>query len=179
MKIFNLIGLLAVFLMGCASQNISLAQNSHGDLVNVSFVHANRSDTLGFSYELYRLSGERLHYDDVDNYSQGGAGFASYYAGGVFPRPGNKIRIRWKVYSIKASLAEIDKMSWREKVLLVEGDENSLTWAKVATVMCSPDEVHVRVFGYDEKKLETADSSNVRSDTRPFRTLCKDGKDKE
>ncbi|WP_155419255.1 hypothetical protein [Chromobacterium subtsugae] len=179
MRVFFLICLFVFVLMGCANQNISLAQGGQGDLVNVSFVQANRSNTLGFSYELYRVSGERLHSDGADIYSRGGGGFGSYYAGGVFPKPGNKVIIRWQAYPIKMGLEEIERFPWQEKVVVVEGDEKSLKRPTIAAVMCSADEVHVRVFGFDEKWLEMADSSKVRPDAHPFRTLCKDGMDRE
>ncbi|MBX9268457.1 hypothetical protein KYS80_15655 [Chromobacterium violaceum] len=140
-----------------------------GELTRVSFSQANRSNDMGFSYELYRLDGSKLHQGDADIYSRGGSGFGSSYIGGVFPKPGSKVKIRWKAYPIHSSLSEIDLLPWVERIAPVEGGLENTELPVVGTVMCSPFDVHVYVFG---QKESLGMPYEIKSRNNPFYWAC-------
>ncbi|MFK7088065.1 hypothetical protein [Chromobacterium violaceum] len=140
-----------------------------GELTRFSFSQANRSNDMGFFYELYRLDGSKLHEGDADIYSRGGSGFGSSYIGGVFPKPGSKVKIRWKAYPIHSSLSEIDLLPWSERIVPVEGGLENTELPVVGTVMCSPFDVHVYVFG---QKESLGMPYEIKSRNNPFYWAC-------
>ncbi|MCD0492381.1 hypothetical protein LQD23_08735 [Chromobacterium violaceum] len=140
-----------------------------GELRGVAFNGANRSNTLAFSYELYRLDGSKLYKGDVDIYSKGGGGLGGGYLGGVFPKPGAKIKVRWKAYSTKLSLEEFDALPWNEKIVPVEGNTAEEKMPVVAAIMCDVNDVHVYVFG---KKEYFDVPSEIKAGNNPFYWVC-------
>ncbi|WP_426714358.1 hypothetical protein [Chromobacterium violaceum] len=176
MRFLKLVVVLANVLMlqACASDYAydstwGLKYKKH-ELRGVVFKGANRSDTLAFSYELYRLDGSKLFKAGVNIYSRGGGGLGGGYVGGVFPRPGEKVKIRWKAYPLQLSIKEFEALPWRERVIVVEGTGVEDELPIVGTIMCDADDVHVYIFG---KKEYTDVSHEIKAGGNPFYWVCK------
>ncbi|WP_245000086.1 hypothetical protein [Chromobacterium violaceum] len=176
MRFLKLVVVLAnvVMLQACASDyayDSTWGLNyKRGELRGVAFNGANRSDSHAFSYELYRLDGSKLYKAGVNIYSRGGGGLGGGYLGGVFPRPGEKVRIRWKAYPLQLSIKEFEALPWRERVITVEGTGAEDKLPVVATIMCDIDDVHVYVFG---KKEYFDVPHEIKAGVNPFYWACK------
>ncbi|AAQ57691.1 hypothetical protein [Chromobacterium violaceum] len=169
------IGAIAIFLLSACVSGYSYdpiwgLNYKQGELRGVAFNGANRSDIFAFSYELYRLNGGRLYKGDIDTFSRGGGGLGGGYLGGVFPRPGEQVRIRWKAYPLQLSLEEFEALPWRERVITVEGTGVEDKLPVVATIMCDIDDVHVYVFG---KKEYFDVPHEIKAGVNPFYWACK------